>query len=769
MGFRAVELATEGIISAAMPMLVPERALPITLVALLVVTACSSSSSDRDPSSPPANAPLAALVDPFIGTAGDGMTFPGPVVPWGMASPSPHTKLTTPRDALEGVFVNGGYRYGDPQIHGFGLTHLSGVGCPDLGLPVVAPTLGAVPRSFEDYGAAYGKEVAYAGYYGVELSSPVSDESRIQVELTATPRTGVLRFRFPEGQPANITLDAARGISWRRNEGRIDAVTDEEIVGSAGFGLFCAQQGAGRLYFVARVDRSADAHGIVRSGVEVADPQASGDVMAFLRYESAPAPAITMWVGLSWVSTDAARANLDAEQLSFDQARDAAALAWQDRLGRIEVSGGSEVDRVRFYTALYHALLHPSILHDVDGTYPRFSRNDVGDSGGAPRFTVFSLWDTYRTVHPLLTLVYPEAQLAMVRSLEDMTLGADAPPKWELIADEVQMMVGDPASIVIADSFAKGLTDFDATSVYEVMRGAAERTTHRPGNDAYLELGYVPMERSPEVWGPASTTLEYALADASLARLASALGRDRSEVAALETRAASYRSLFDADTGLLRPKNADGSFLEPFDPDAAEEEGSFRLGGPGYVEGTAWQYAFFVPHDVPGLIALHGERAFVDRLRWVFDTDRFVMWNEPDIHYPYLFTFVDGEASNTQREVRRAMERYFTPEPNGLPGNDDAGTLSAWLVFSAIGFYPVQPGIPEYRLGSPLFERVVLHLTKGFHGGETFTIEAAGNDQESVFVRTATLDAEPLAAPVLSHATITEGGTLTLEMATAPD
>jgi predicted alpha-1,2-mannosidase len=732
----------------------------VALVAAIALCACSSSESDaREPGTPPPDTPLAALVDPFIGTAGDGMTFPGALVPWGMASPSPHTTLTTPSDALSGLFVNGGYKHGEPRIHGFGLTHLSGVGCPDLGLPVVAPTSGDLPLRFEDYGASYRNELAYAGYYGVELGS-----GGLRAEVTATARTGVFRFALPSGTAANLSIDVARGISWRRNDGRIDSVSNEEIVGSAGFGGFCAQPAGGRIYFVARVDRPSDSSGLVVDGTRSEAATGSGDVMAFFRYEEAPASPVTIWVGLSWVSTDAARANLDAEQRAFDQARDAAALAWQERLGRVEVEGGTHEDQVRFYTALYHSLIHPSIVHDVDGTYPRFASDEVGNAGEEPRFTVFSLWDTYRSVHPLLTLVYPETQLAMLRSMQDMTLGAGAPPKWELIGDEVQMMVGDPANIVVADSYAKGLGDFDIEAFYETMRAAASSATHRPGSEAYRTLGFVPMEAPREVWGPVSTTLEYALADAALGTIAAAIGRD-GDVPSFAAGAASYQTFYDEETGTLRPKNADGSFLQPFDPDAATIEGEVRLGGPGYVEGTAWQYAFFVPHDVPGLIALHGEDAFVERLQWVFDTDRFVMWNEPDMHYPYLFTFVEGQAARTQREVRRAMARYFGTGPDGLPGNDDAGSMSAWFVFSAMGFYPVTPGVPEYRLGSPLFERVVLHLSDEFHEGERFIIEAPGNDAASVLVTNAFLNAEPLRAPVLTHEAVTGGGTLTLEMA----
>ncbi len=738
-----------------------EKAKLAAAVALFAcLLGCSTSEGAAgDPSSPPSDAPLAGLVDPFIGTAGDGMTFPGAVVPWGMASPSPHTTLTTPADALSGLFVNGGYRHGSPRIHGFGLTHLSGVGCPDLGVPVIAASAGVIPLGFDDYGASYRGEVAYAGYYAVELG-----DASILAEVTATPRTALLRFRFKEDTPANIVVDVGRGVSWRRNDGRIDLVTNDEIVGSAGFGGFCAQPARGRVYFVARVDSRADASGLIASGEVTSADDAVGDVMAYLRYERPPPTPVTVRVGVSFVSVDAARANLEAEELSFDLARDAAALAWQAALGRIEVEGGATEDRVRFYTALYHALIHPNVVNDVTGTYPRFSSSEIGNSNGEPRFTVFSLWDTYRTVHPLLTLVYPEIQTEILRSIEEMTLGAAAPPKWELIGDEVQMMVGDPANIVVADSLAKGLNDFDVEALYDTMLSAADRDSHRPGNDAYLELGYVPMERARDVWGPVSTTLEYALADASLARLAEALGRG-DDATVLRDRAASYRALFDPETGTLRPKNADGSFLEPFDPDADKTDGQVRLGGPGYVEGTAWQYAFFVPQDIPGLIALHGNDAFVDRLQWVFDTDRFVMWNEPDMHYPYLFTFVEGAAQRTQREVRRAMSRHFGAGPDGLPGNDDAGALSAWFVFSAMGFYPVAPGSPEYRLGSPLFERIDIHLTEGFHGGDTFVVDAPANRASTVLVRSAMLNGKPLQRPVLSHQAIVEGGTLSLEMA----
>ena len=741
--------------------MIPPRVSFTGLALLASFAACGTSEPPAQyaPAEPPTDAPLASTVDPFIGTAGDGMTFPGAVVPWGMASPSPHTTLTTPLDALFGNFVNGGYRQGEPLLRGFGLTHLSGVGCPEFGLPVVAPTTGAVPRTADDYAIAYRDETAHAGYYSVELGN-----TGLAAEMTATPRTGVFRFWFPGNEPANLLIDAANGVSWTRGDARIDAVSATEVVGSAAFGGFCAQSGSGRVYFVARVDRPAEEFGLIQAGETRSASEGSGDVMAFLRYGTAPRSPVTVWIGLSWVSTDAARRNLDAEQAPFDNAREAASRSWQEELGRIEVEGGSESDRTRFYTALYHSLIHPSVLQDVDGTYPSFLGNEVANADGDPRYTVFSLWDTYRTVHPLLTLVYPEVQLAMLRSLEDMASVANAPPKWELIADEVQMMVGDPAAIVVADSYLKGLTAFDAAGLYQTMATAAETVAHRPASDDYRRLGYVPIEREGEVWGPVSTTLEYSVADASLSALAQSLGAS----SASREGASAYEQLFDVQTGTLRPKNADGTFLEPFDPDALMVPGALRLGGPGYVEGTGWHYAFFVPHDVPGLIALHGEDRFLERLRMVFDTDRFVMWNEPDLHYPYLFTYLEGEAWQTQREVRGAMERYYSTDADGIPGNDDAGALSAWFVFSAMGFYPVDPTSAEYRLGSPLFRRITLHLSDAHHDGDTFVIDAPENGPETVYVRGTSLNGQTWLEPALSHRAITQGGTLTLEMSGTP-
>lgn len=733
--------------------------------------ACAGCGSEGTRFGPPADAPLAGYVDPFIGTDGEGQTFPGAVMPWGMASPSPHTTYHTIADLLELDFLEAGvstsgYRFDEPEIFGFGVTHLSGTGCPDLGVPVVAATTGDIPTSHEDFASRYHSEQAFAGYYAVELSG-----SGIRAEMTAATRVAALRFSFPGNVPATVTVDVGHGVSLVRDQGEVRIVGDREMEGSSTFGFFCGPRNEAKVHFVMRVSGEPETAGVVQDGTIADGEQANGDAMAFFRYPGGSEP-VTVWVGLSWISVENARENLEAEMQDFTEMEEAAPRAWQRVLERVEVEGGTTEDRTRFYTALYHSLIHPNVAQDVDGSYRRFETDEVAETTDGNRYTTFSMWDTYRTLHPLLTLLYPKQQTDMLQTIADMTLAADAPPKWELWSEEVQMMVGDPAAIIVADSYAKGLTDFDLDSTYDVMKVASETVNHRPGGPEYIELGYVPMEMSGNplsggIWGPASTTLEYSLSDWALAQLAGALGRTEEQTNLL-SRSTSYRTLFDSDTGTLRPKNADGSFLTPYDPDELITSSVDGSGGPGFVEGTAWQYAFMVPHDVEGLLALHGESLFVERLQDMFDEGRFTAFNEPDLGYPYLFTYVDGEWARTQREVRTVLANDFTVEADGIPGNDDTGTLSAWFVFSAMGFYPVTPGLPEYRLGSPLFERVTIHLDPDFHDGDTFVVEAPNNSPDNVFVTSATVNDEAIVEPVLRHDQITSGGVLRLEMSAMP-
>ena len=724
---------------------------------------------DRDPGpfaplAVPTDTPRAGDVDPFLGTANQAHTFPGPVMPWGMASPSPHTSVRNVTTFFSEGPANAGYLSGAPTIHGFGQTHLSGTGCPDLGAPVIAPTVGDVLTGFNDYGSAYENEHAHAGYYATTLT-----DAAVHVELTATPRVGLTRLWFPNRDgDANVLVDVGRALSFRRGAGSVHVVSPRELEGTVDLGFFCGNNNRPRLHFVVRFDHDAIETGTWTRGMSSEAPDAAGHAGGFFRFDTRRGEPVLVAVALSWVSADNARENLDAEVgvldgSSFEEAHTAATQSWQETLERIRVEG-DESARRRFTTALYHALLLPNVASDVNGEFLR-ADGDIGRSDDE-RYTVFSMWDTYRTLHPLLCLVYPERQTSMMRSLVALTEELGEAPKWELISEEVNMMVGDPLAIVAADSHARGIRDFDIEGLYAQLADDARNPEHRPGLAGYLELGYVPMEDAPDVWGPVSTTLEYALADASLARLATELGHAE-DAAEFLARSTSYTALFDAATGLLRPKHADGSFLDPFDPDALEgsaiQDGA---GGPGYVEGSAWTYAFMVPHDIEGLVTLYGgETPFLAQLTELFDTDRFVLWNEPYMAYPYFFARFDGGRAQTERIVRESMARYFTDGPAGLPGNDDTGTLSAWFVFSAMGLYPDLPGVARYTLGSPLFDRV--EITRG-PDAPPFVIVATDNAPENVYVTSRVLDGVPVETPFLQHADIADGGTLTLRMSSTP-
>lgn len=737
----------------------------IAAAAALALVACTPSPPTVNPGW--AADSVARFVDPFIGTHGDGNTFPGATVPWGMTSPSPHTRQPSPGDFITaGHLAAAGYIDDDPEIHGLGLTHISGAGCPDLGAPVVAAVTGALPTvDFDRYGAARTNERAWAGYWSADLVEP-----GIRVEATATPRGGAFRF-FARKDDMTLLVDAARSLSWFGNDGSVRVVSRRELEGWSQTGGFCVQPNHQKVYFVARFDRDAAAAGAWKDDAPSDAQQADGVVGGWFRFPASSGRTVELVVGVSYVGIDGARANLEAELAGkrFDELRVAAQNAWEAALGRIRVDGGSDADRTVFYTALYHALVNPSLASDVDGSHQRFGGGGttVDVDPDHPRYHVFGLWDTYRTVHPLLSLAYPETQRAMARSLLDMTIEAGAPPMWEIAGWEVQMMVGDPADIVLADAAQKGLLDLDrARTAWPILQAAAldvSAKAHRPGNASYRSLGYVPIDEQASVWGPVSTTLEYALADDALVRLGSALGVGVDP--ALVAGASSWKKLIDPSTELFRPRHADGSFLDPFDPDAID--GSHmqpKSGGPGFVEGTAWHYAFFVPHAVAEhAAATGGDAAWVARLQSVFDSDRFAMWNEPDILYPYLFTHFAGQLWRTAAAVSAARSRYFTTGHDGIPGNDDTGAMSAWYVFSALGFYPDVPDGGDYALGTPLFDRATLSLP----GGARFVIDAPHASPASIYVQAADLDGRAIGQR-LGFADLVAGGTLHLTLGDAP-
>ncbi len=697
------------------------------------------------------------FVNPFIGTAGGGNTFPGAVVPWGMVSVSPRTSPGAPS----------GYIHGERWFYGFGHTHLSGTGCADLGGVILTVGRDSVRPTPDSYRCAYADEQATPGSYSVILRDP-----DVLAEVTASVRCGVTRFTPRRDGELYILLDAGRSEALAGG-GSAVVHSSGEIEGYNTSGGFCGEANRQRVYFSLRVNRPFHSGGTWLGTRVSGDSSSAGQdssVGAWVAVMGKKNQPVIVKVGISYVSMENARENLGSEvpDWDFERVRRDAKAGWQAMLSRVRVDGGSAGDRIKFYTALYHALLHPNVISDVNGEYPLMGRTGVGRYRGQNRYSVFSLWDTYRTLHPLLSLLYPERQSEIVRTMIDMYKESGWLPKWELAGNETHMMVGDPATIVIADSYVKGITDFDVDAAYEAMVKPAEHAGEpdalpvRPGYDEYLRYGYIPFEQDTLkewwVWGPASVTLEYCLADWSIARIAGVLKKS-GDAETFRKRSQYYRNLFDSGAMFMRPRRRDGSWLTPFDPYATEGSGSWKgSGGPGYVEGNAWQYTWFVPHDVPGLISLFGGPSpFARKLDSCFTTGQFSIGNEPDISYPYLFTYLQGREHRAAEIVQTIMDSNFGTGPDGLPGNDDCGTLSAWFVFGALGFYPACPGWDEYRIGLPLFPAAGVELNQSYYAGGEFIVESGTADVAGASVL---LNGHLLSVRRILHHEIANGGRL---------
>lgn len=431
---------------------------------------------------------------------------------------------------------------------------------------------------------------------------------------------------------------------------------------------------------------------------------------------------------------------------------------WQKDLSRIRVKGGTEEQKSIFYTALYHALLHPNLLSDVNGEYPMMENSGATCRSDYNRYTVFSLWDTYRNLHQLLTLVYPEKQLDMVRSMVDMSKEWGWLPKWELYGRETFTMEGDPAIPVIVDTWRKGLRDFDMDAAYTAMKKSATEpgkvNRMRPDIDPYIERGYIPLgyysgDNSGD--NSVSHALEYYVADNALSWLAKERG-DCAFADSLKLRSLGYKNYYSSESGTLRPITDEGKFLTPFNP----RQGENFEPAPGFHEGSAWNYTFYVPHDIEGLTRImEGKRKFVEKLQSVFDNDLYDPANEPDIAYPYLFSRFKGEEWRTQKIVTELLGRHFTAKSDGIPGNDDAGTMSAWAVFSMMGIYPDCPGEPSYTLTTPVFDEIEIDTMNG-----TLRIAKSGNG----YIKHIKLNNKSYSKFRINHNDLIEGGTLNFEL-----
>lgn len=686
-------------------------------------------------------------VNPFIGTTNFGTTNPGAVCPNGLMSVVPFNVMGSDQNKYDkdARWWSTPYEFYNIFFTGFSHVNLSGVGCPEVGSLLLMPTNGTLNVDYKQYGSTYKNEVAKPGYY-----SNVLTKYNIKTEVTATKRTSVARFTFPKGQ-SHILLNLGEGLT-NESGAFIKRISDNEYVGMKVLGTFCYNpQAVFPIYFVIKVNKPNLTSGYWKkqrpmTGVEAEWDHDNGkyklytnykkeiagdDVGVFFNFDAQEGEQVEVQMAVSFVSTQNARQNLREEQqnASFNQIAAQARQEWNNDLSRILVEGGTDNQKTIFYTALYHTLIHPNILQDVNGQYPALETGETKTIKTGDRYTVFSLWDTYRNVHQLLTLVYPERQLQMVRSMIDMYKEHGWLPKWELYGRETYTMEGDPAIPVIVDTWLKGIKDFDINVAYEAMRKGATtpgpQNKLRPDNDDYMSRGYVPLREQYD--NSVSHALEYYIADNALARMAKELGKT-SDAKLFHKRSLGYKHYYSKEFGTFRPILPNGSFYSPFNPMQGE---NFEP-NPGFHEGNAWNYTFYVPHDIKGLTQLMGgEKAFVSKLQMVFDKGYYDPANEPDIAYPHLFSYFKGQEWRTQKEVRRLLNTYFKNAPDGIPGNDDTGTMSAWAVFNMMGFYPDCPGEPAYTITSPVFDKITIKLDNKLYGEDSLVITSKHNNPDA--------------------------------------
>ena len=725
----------------------------------------------------------AELVNPFIGTTNFGTTNPGAVTPNGMMSVVPFNVMGSDLNVFDkdSRWWSAPYEYNNKFFTGYAHVALSGVGCPEAASLLVMPTAGELDVNYFTYGTEYTDEVASPGYYSNMLT-----KYGIKTEVTATTRSACERYTFPAGK-GNIILNLGQGLT-NESGAMVRRVSSTEIEGFKLMGTFCyTTQAVFPIYFAMRVSKAPTSEGAWKfqpllTGVEAEWTPDDGTYKLYENYykeiagdnigyrfcydDLAEGEQITVQMGVSFVSVENAWKNLEAEQkgLDFDGILAQATERWNSDLGRIRVEGGTKEQQTIFYTALYHALIHPSTVSDVNGEYPKMESAGIGKSDHT-RYTIFSLWDTYRNLHQLLTLVYPERQTDMLRTLVGMYEDWGWLPRWELFGRETYTMEGDPAAIVIADSWIKGLRDFDIDKAYEAMiKSATTEGTNNPIRrdiDPYIKDGYIPLWYfSNDLSGDNSVShaLEYCSADYAIAQLADSLG-DKARAKEFVKRSQSYRRYFCKEHGTLRPLPKEGKFLGDFDPATGKNFENV----PGFHEASAWCYTFAVPHDLAGLTKLMGgKKGFINSLQGVFDNDYYDPANEPDIVYAYLFSRFKGEEWRTQKEVKKILDNHYKNAPDGIPGNDDTGTMSAWAVFSMMGFYPDCPGEPYYTLTTPVFDKVSITTPQG-----EITIECERPDNECHYIESISLNGKK-SGYRLTHKQLLDNANITMKLKKEP-
>jgi predicted alpha-1,2-mannosidase len=704
---------------------------------------------------------------PLVGTGDHGHAYPGAIVPFGMVQLSPDTPL-------RGWDGSSGYHYSDSAIEGFSHTHLAGTGVGCLGDVLVMPTVGEVKLVAGSPGYGYSSRFSHAqeratpGFYRVFLEDP-----KVTADLTATARCGFHKYTFPASDQAHVILDLVHGVDNRPLEATLQVEGNNTISGSR-----ISQGWGGRraIYFVMQFSKPFDSFGVEqnRKRLEADAREGRGrELKAFVNYKTAAGETLLLKVGISGTGIDGARKNLAAEipGWDFDGAKAAAVRQWRNIFDIVELETFDPHIRTSFYANLYLACQAPVLYNDVDGTYRGLDRQNH-PAPGFQNYTIFSLWDTYRAEHPLLTLLQPGRVNDLVQSMlaEYRESGLHTTPIWPLWGNETWCMIGYHSVPVIVDAYLKGFRGFDAEAAYQAMRDTAMQD--RNGLQAYKELGYVASKPGEQA---TSKTLEYAFDDWCLARMAEALGHQE-DARLFYRRAANYRNLFDRTTLFFRGRKAGGAWRSPFIANA--------LVNDEYTEADAWQYAFCVQQDLPGLIGLYGGDAdFIQKLDALFTADSTIQTDIPDIsgligqysqgdeqchHVAYLYNYA-GAPFKTQQRVRHVMATQYNDKPTGQCGNVDCGQMAAWYVFSALGFYPVNPASGIYVIGSPVVEKAVLRLDRDHYHGHTFTIVARHNSPQNVYIQSASLNGRPLARTWLTHDQIAAGGTLELVMGPKPN
>ena len=671
------------------------------------------------------------FVNPYIGTGGHGHVFLGANVPFGAVQLGP-TQITRGWDWCSG------YHYSDSLIIGFGHMHLSGTGIGDLGDIAFLPTFDA-----KTYTERFSHDAEYVrpGYYTVRLA-----DSKILVELTATQRAGMHRYTYPlsSKQPL-LKLNLKQGIGWDKMTKC--QLTQENPTTVSGFRLSEGWAKDQRVYFVAEFSRA----------VKLQEMQA--DSVGVFSFDDATKPLLVR-VGISAVSVDNAKANLRAEikDWNFDRVAQETDAAWNDELGKIKVETPNLDDKTIFYTGLYHTMTAPSVFSDVNGQY-RGSDRKI-HQGDFVNYTTLSLWDTYRAAHPLMTIIHPEKQRDIAQTFLHIFQQQGKLPVWHLVGNETDCMVGNPGIPVLADIVLKGF-DVDKKAAYQAMRTSAlldERSL-----DNLKKFGYIPWNRD-STFETVAKGLEYALADACVAKVAKLLG-EKKDYQYFFNRSKSYKYYFDKKTGFMRGVD-NGKFREPFNPFHSSHRND------DYTEGNAWQYTWLVPHDVPGLIKLFGgKRPFVTKLDSLFTISgdlgenaspdisgligQYAHGNEPSHHILYMYNFV-GQHDKTAEKVREVLKTMYHNDFDGLSGNEDVGQMSAWYILSSLGIYQVEPAGGRYMFGSPLFDKAVVNVGQG----KTFTIIAHNNSSKNVYVQQIKLNGRPYKKLYIDYKDIVSGGTL---------